>query len=174
MLKQIAGSFRSELNSYFCELIMYMEPSLDLDKQIFREMVKFYGETLNIPPLAAKIYSYLIFDFEKKGISFDEFVQVFAASKSSVSSNLNLLLNAKLIIDFNTITERKRFFRINENYINIRFHEIISKMKQEIAILDQLHAFCKSKDEDQIQRFEIYKTLLTKNIKNIEETLHKI
>lgn len=151
-----------------------MEPSLKLDKEIFREMVKFYGETLNIPPLAAKIYSYLIFDFEKKGICFEEFVKVLAASKSSVSASINLLLNAKLIIDFNTIKERKRFFRINENYINIRFEEIISRMKQEISILDQLNAFCESKDEEQIQRFEIYRTLLIKNIKNIEETLHKI
>ena len=142
-----------------------MEPSLDLDKQIFREMVKFYGETLHIPPLAAKIYSYLIFDFEKKGICFDEFVQVFAASKSSVSANLNLLLNAKLIIDFNTI---------KGNYMTIRFEEIITKMKQEISIFDQLQEFCKSKDEEQIQRFEIYRKLLNRNIKNIEETLHKI
>lgn len=174
LLKETSGSFRSELINYICAHCMNMEPSLDLDKQIFRDMVKFYGETLHIPPLAAKIYSYLIFDFEKKGICFDEFVQVFAASKSSVSANLNLLLNAKLIIDFNTIKERKRFFRINENYMTIRFEEIITKMKQEISILDQLHEFCKSKDEEQIQRFEIYRTLLNRNIKNIEETLHKI
>ena len=151
-----------------------MRQSLELNKEIFREMVKFYGETLNIPPLAAKIYAYLIFDFEKKGICFDEFVHVFAASKSSVSANINLLLNAKLINDFNTITERKRFFRINENYINIRFEEIISKMKKEILILDQLNEFRKSKDQVKFEKFEIYRTLLIKNIKNIEETLHKI
>ena len=151
-----------------------MKQSLELNKEIFREMVKFYGETLNIPPLAAKIYAYLIFDFEKKGICFDEFVHVFAASKSSVSANINLLLNAKLINDFNTIKERKRFFRINENYINIRFEEIISKMKKEILILDQLNEFRKSKDQEEFQKFEIYRSLLIKNIKNIEETLHKI
>ena len=75
LLKESVGSFRSELINYICAHSMNMEPSLDLDKQIFREMVKFYGETLHIPPLAAKIYSYLIFDFEKKGICFDEFVQ---------------------------------------------------------------------------------------------------
>ena len=151
-----------------------MRQSLELNKEIFREMVKFYGETLNIPPLAAKIYAYLIFDFEKKGICFDEFVHVFEVSKSSVSANINLLLNAKLINDFNTITERKRFFRINENYINIRFEEIISKMKKEISILDQLNEFRKSKNQEEIQKFKIYRTLLIKNIKNIEETLHKI
>lgn len=151
-----------------------MPQTLEINKDIFCEMVKFYGDTLDLPPLSAKIYAYLIFDFERKGICFDEFIEVFSASKSSVSSNLNLLLNSKLIKDFNIINERKRFFGINENYINIRFEEIINKMKQEISILDQLNEFRKSKDEEQIQRFEIYKSLLNKNIKNIEETLHKI
>ncbi|HAI80202.1 MAG TPA: transcriptional regulator, partial [Chryseobacterium sp.] len=64
--------------------------------------------------------------------------------------------------------------RINENYINIRFEEIISKMKKEILILDQLNEFRKSKDQEEFQKFEIYRSLLIKNIKNIEETLHKI
>ena len=39
-----------------------MKQSLELNKEIFREMVKFYGETLNIPPLSAKIYAFLILD----------------------------------------------------------------------------------------------------------------
>ena len=151
-----------------------MNSTLKIDQELFCEMMKFYGETLNLPPLSAKIYTYLIFDFEKKGICFDEFVHVFAASKSSVSANINLLLNAKLINDFNTIKERKRFFRINENYINIRFEEIISKMKKEISILDQLNEFRKSKNQEELQKFKIYRSLLIKNIKNIEETLHKI
>lgn len=104
-----------------------MNSTLKIDQELFCEMMKFYGETLNLPPLSAKIYTYLIFDFEKKGICFEEFVEVFSASKSSVSSNLNLLLNADLILDFNKFNERKRFFTINENYIQIRFTTIISR-----------------------------------------------
>ena len=137
-------------------------------------MMKFYGETLNLPPLSAKIYAYLIFDFERKGICFEEFVEVFSASKSSVSSNLNLLLNADLIIDFNKINERKRFFTINENYIQIRFTTIINRMKREVSILDKLNDYRNITDETVMQRFENYKSLLNKNIQNIEETLHKI
>lgn len=156
---------------YICGI---MNSTIEINREIFREMVKFYGETLNLPPLSAKIYAYLIFDFERNGICFEEFVEVFSASKSSVSSNLNLLLNANLIVDFNKINERKRFFMINENYMQIRFTAIIDKMKREISILDQLNEFRKSNDEKILERFEIYKSLLNKNIKNIEETLHKI
>lgn len=151
-----------------------MNAALQYDEKIFGELVRFYGETFNLPPLSAKIYAYLFFDFERKGICFDAFVQVFAASKSSVSSNLNLLLNAKLIRDFNTINERRRFFAINDDFITIRFSEIVDKMKQELLILDQVHRFRKNTTDCEEARFEIYKELLTKNIHNIEETLHKI
>ncbi len=147
---------------------------LNIDREIFCDLVKFYGEAFNLPPLSAKIYGYLIFDFEKKGICFDEFVEVFSASKSSVSSNLNLLLNLNLIKDINKIDERKRFFLINENYIKIRFEEIISRMKQEISILDKLNTFRNADSENCNEKFQLYKSLLNKNIINIQETLLKL
>ncbi|MBD8017508.1 MULTISPECIES: transcriptional regulator [Kaistella] len=151
-----------------------MPSTLHIDEEIFQDMVRFYGETFNLPPLSAKIYSYLIFDFERKGICFDDFIQIFSASKSSVSANLNLLLNAELIRDFNTINGRKRLFMINDNYINIRFSAIINKMKQELLILDNLQKFRGCANETDVNRFLIYRQLLNKNIETIEETLDKI
>lgn len=147
---------------------------IEIDKEIFREMVKFYGDAFHLPPLAAKIYAYLIFDFDRTGVCFDEFVEIFAASKSSVSSNLNLLLNLKIIIDFNKIDERKRFFAMNEKYMKIRFEEIIEKMDQELSILDKLKAFRNTDDERILHKFKIYTNLFHKNISNIKETLDQL
>lgn len=144
---------------------------MKIDKEIFREMVKFYGEAFHLPPLAAKIYAYLIFDFDRKGVSFDEFVEIFAASKSSISSNLNLLLNLNIISDFNKIDERKRFFVMNEKYMKLRFEEIIEKMERELLILENLKKFRNTKCEIALQKFEIYTDLFHKNINNIKETL---
>ena len=56
----------------------------------------------------------------------------------------------------------------------IRFEEIVEKMKAEIKILEKLMDFRQTKDKDINQRFELYKTLLNKNIENIQETLNKI
>ena len=151
-----------------------MKSTLEINCEIFQEMVKFYGDTLNLPPLAAKIYSYLVFDFEKSGICFEEFVEVLCASKSSVSSNLNLLLNANLVIDFNKINERRRFFTINENYLQIRFQLIVERLKREVAILEKLNEFRKTQDEEPLRKHENYKSLLNKNIQSIEETLDTI
>ena len=34
-----------------------------------------------MPPLSAKIYAYLAFDFERKGLCFDDLVETFCANK---------------------------------------------------------------------------------------------
>ena len=147
---------------------------IEIEKELFREMVNFYGEVFHLPPLAAKIYAYLIFDFEREGVSFDEFVDIFCASKSSISSNLNLLLNLNIIKDFNKIDERKRFFVMNEQYMKIRFEEIIVKMEREISILQQLKAFRNTSDAVILRKFDVYENLFNKNISNIKETLDQI
>jgi len=151
-----------------------MNKSIEIDEKIFQDAVKFYSTMFNLPPLASKIYSYLIFDFEKVGITFDEFVEVFSASKSSVSTNITLLLNSQLIVDVNKMDERKRYFFANEDYKKIRFEKIVQKMQDEIKLLDDLNQFRKVKDEDYDQKIQVYKSLLNKNIVNIQESLNKL
>lgn len=147
---------------------------VEIEKDLFCDMVKFYGNAFHLPPLAAKIYAFLIFDFDRKGVAFDEFVEVFSASKSSVSSNLNLLLNLNIISDFNRIDERKRFFVMNEKYMQIRFAEIITKMEDELLILNKLKDFRNSNDEASLKKFEIYQNLFQNSISNIKNNLHQL
>ncbi|MBW3521514.1 MULTISPECIES: GbsR/MarR family transcriptional regulator [Chryseobacterium] len=151
-----------------------MKKSLEVDEKIFQDAVKFYGTVLNLPPLASKIYSYLIFDFDKVGITFDEFVEVFSASKSSISTNLNLLINSELIIDVNKMDERKRYFFANDDYKKIRFEKIVQKMQDELKLLDDLKNFRKTEHKEDDERIEVYKALLNKNITNIQESLNKL
>jgi len=151
-----------------------MHQSIEIDEKIFQDAVKFYGTIFNIPPLASKIYAYLLFDYEKVGITFDEFVEVLSASKSSVSTSISLLLNAQLIIDHNKMDERKRYFFTNDEYKKIRFEKIVQKMKDELKLLDDLNHFKKVQDEDYNEKIEAYKALLNKNISNIQESLNKL
>lgn len=151
-----------------------MNKSIEIDEKIFQDAVKFYSTVLNLPPLASKIYSYLIFDFEKVGITFDEFVEVFSASKSSVSTNISLLLNSQLIIDVNKMDERKRYFFANDDYKKIRFEKIVQKMQDELKLLDDLKNFRKTEHKGTDDRNEAYKALLNKSISNIQESLNKL
>jgi DNA-binding transcriptional regulator GbsR (MarR family) len=121
-----------------------MHKSIEIDEKIFQNAVKFYGTVFSLPPLASKIYAYLLFDYDKVGITFDEFVEVLSASKSSVSTSISLLLNAELIVDHNKMDERKRYFFINDGYKKIRFEKIVQKMQDELQLLDDLDNFKKS------------------------------
>lgn len=153
-----------------------MHKRIEIDKKIFQEAVKFYGAVFSIPPLASKIYAYLLFDYDKVGITFDEFVEAFRVSKSSVSTSIALLLNGELIVDHNKMDERKRYFFINDGYKKLRFEKIVQKMKDELKLLDDLDHFKKKNvnDDSNDEKMEAYKALLNKNIINIQESLNKL
>lgn len=151
-----------------------MHKSIEIDGKIFQDAVKFYGTVFNLPPLASKIYAYLLFDYEKAGITFDEFVEVLSASKSSVSTSISLLLNAQLIVDHNKMDERKRYFFINDEYKRIRFEKIVQKMQDELKLLDDLDNFKKNQEHGHNEKMEAYKALLNKNIIHIQESLNKL
>lgn len=151
-----------------------MHKRIEIDEKIFQDAVKYYGSVFSLPPLASKIYAYLLFDYDKVGIPFDEFVEVFSASKSSVSTGISLLLNGELIVDHNKMDERKRYFYINEEYKKIRFEKIVQKLQDELKLLDDLDHFKKNNKECQNEKIEAYKALLHKNIKNIQESLNKL
>tara|TARA_R110000868_G_scaffold142045_2_gene359128 strand:- start:13064 stop:13555 length:492 start_codon:yes stop_codon:yes gene_type:complete len=65
----------------------------------------------NIPPLASRILGLLIVDGCKAGLTFENVVDKVGASKSSVSTNLNLLLKMELIYYFTISGDRKKYFK---------------------------------------------------------------
>lgn len=137
-------------------------------------MLKFYGKIFNLPPLAAKIYTFLIFDFERKGRTFEELVDTFSVSKSSVSTSLNLLINNNLINDLNKIDERKRYFTINHNFFKIRLIEIMSMLEEELYIIHELEHLNIEEIKLHKEKNKVYKALLQNNIKNIKESLTQL
>ena len=153
-----------------------MKSKLHLDAEIYQELIDFYGGVFSLTPLSAKIYAYLAFDFEKNGLAFDELVETFCASKSSISASINFLLNANLIKTVNKIDERKRYFVFNDDFVKFRFEEIVNRLKREIKILDQLNNYRESQLESSqlSERYSVYRRLLEKNIENIENTLNKL
>lgn len=151
-----------------------LKGSFPVDDKIFHDLVRFYIENQHLAPLAAKIHAYLIFDFERKGVTFDELVEVLASSKSSVSANLNILLNLGLVSDINRIDERRRYFMLNRDYMKNHFQLIIDKMQQELTILNNLEAFYNSLEMKETDGFQIFIKLLSNNIQNIQTTVKEI
>ena len=156
-----------------------MEKSLKIDKVLYQKLVGFYSDNYHLPPLAARIYAYLTFDFDNAGVTFDEFVEVLKASKSSVSSNLQLLQTNGYLKVINKIDERKRFFILNPDYVTIRFNNLIENLEKEKENLESLKDFRRTQEpnensENYITKLNIYISLLKTNIENLSETLQKL
>lgn len=151
-----------------------MEAKLNIDQDLFEEFSKFFRNSFKLPPLPAKIASYLMFDFKAEGLTFQELTVFFNSSKSSVSAALNLLLEIGLIKDFTKPEERRRYFVNNPHYAKIRFQDILSKLTTEVDLIDRLYRFRADVDPIEYEKFQIYRTLLTNNITNIEDSLIKL
>lgn len=104
------------------------------------ELIEMFGthfETLyNLPPLASRMLGLLILDGCREGLTFEALVERFGASKSSVSTNLNLLLKLGKIKYYTISGDRKKYFKAApfserlSNYLRmLEFEkEIIEKM----------------------------------------------
>lgn len=101
---------------------------MDIEKQRV-ELIESFGvhfeRVYNLPPLGSRILSTLILDACKTGLTFEELVHQFKASKSSVSTNLNLLLKLGKITYYTVPNDRKKYYKPAafserlENYSNM-------------------------------------------------------
>ena len=107
------------------------------EKEELIEMFGIHFESLyNLPPLASRILGTLIVDCCKIGLTFESLVERMKASKSSVSTNLNLLLKLGKISYYTIPGDRKKYFKASPfserltNYLKILEFEkgIIEKM----------------------------------------------
>lgn len=147
--------------------------AFSVEPSIYQDLVSFYGEVFHLPPLAAKINSLLIFDFERQGITFEGLVDYFQASKSTVSTSLQLLLEHRLITEKQSAT-RKRYFVSNDHFVRIRFEEIVRRLKKELTLIDRLSEFRGAEEVELQEKFNIYRKLLTNNLNNIENSLRQL
>lgn len=86
-------------------------------------------EKFGLTPMQGRILAYFtLSDPPEK--TFEELVNFFAASKSSVSNSLNYLLQSK-IIDYKTFSsDRKRYFYITDQFFRIYFKQVLENVKE--------------------------------------------
>ncbi|WP_245574959.1 GbsR/MarR family transcriptional regulator [Flavobacterium tegetincola] len=71
----------------------------------------FFENTHHLPPLASRILGNLILDGCKTGLTFEDLVERMAASKSTVSTSLNLLLKSEKITYYTLSGDRKKYYK---------------------------------------------------------------
>ncbi|MXV37088.1 hypothetical protein GO491_00135 [Flavobacteriaceae bacterium Ap0902] len=150
---------------------------MKIDKSLFADLSAKNMESQGFPPLTANIYTYLLFDYEHQGITFDELTAATCASKSSISNALNRLLQGNYIEYFTKLDERKRYYRINKSIFKIQFINSIHQLKEENQILKRLaeHRVKTMKYEDnETKKIKLHIGLQEKTIALYEETLRAL
>jgi DNA-binding transcriptional regulator GbsR (MarR family) len=153
---------------------VFCEPNISLRKIIHlkeekQEIIEMFGvhfeKTFNIPPLAARIIGTLIIEGCKSGLTFDELVNKIQASKSSVSTNLNLLQKMGKVNYFTKVGDRKKYFKAAP--LSQRLNEYLALVNNEKILIDRVIDYRKktitcSQEEVNLQNHYAYKEHMIK------------
>ncbi|WP_294820685.1 hypothetical protein [uncultured Flavobacterium sp.] len=147
------------------------------------ELIELFGihfeQYHHMPPLGSRIFATLILDCCNIGLTFEDLVERMGASKSSVSTNLNLLLKLGKITYYTLPGDRKKYFKPSP--FSERFSNYMKMIEFEKMIVDRMLAYrektasCKAELGD-LERTKAYKEhvlqmeeLLTATISKFKE-----
>jgi len=109
--------------------------------EIYKEVTDHYEKYYKLQPLTARVYSYFIFNNCQEGLTFENLVEVFKVSKSSMSNSIKSLIALDFIEDFKKDNERKRHFKINKNIFLLRITDVKNKIENEKKIYMKLRDY---------------------------------
>lgn len=146
------------------------------DIELIQELTNHYIETYDLPPLAAKIYAYLLMDCRREGVTFDEIIEIFNVSKSSVSNSLQLLIQNKYVEQFSKINQRKRFYRLSSGNILLRLNHIHDMLQKEKAISRKMYNYYEKNDKIEtkifLKKMKIYLNHLDTSVEKLSQTIN--
>ena len=150
---------------------------MEEEKQEIIEMFGVHFEKLfNIPPLAARILGTLIIEGCKSGLTFDDLVEKMHASKSSISTNLNLLQKMDKINYFTISGDRKKYFKAAP--LSQRLDNYLDLVNNEKILIDRIISYrernntCPQEDIN-LQNSYAYKEHMLKAEQLLTTTINK-
>lgn len=107
------------------------------------ELIEMFGvhfeNVHNLPPLGSRIFAILILDTCSRKTSFEDLIELTGASKSSVSTNLNLLLKLGKITYYTLHGDRKKYYKPSP--FSERFDNYMKMIAFEKQIIERMLAY---------------------------------
>jgi HTH-type transcriptional regulator, glycine betaine synthesis regulator len=146
-------------------------------EELIEELGVHFESLYHLPPLACRIYSILILN-GYGGMTFEELIEQTEASKSSVSTSINLLMQTDKVDYFTKPGDRKRYFRNRKNHLKLRLSNYKSLIEREIDLFGKTSAYLKAFDlktyKENLCYTSIYIDHLKESKKILEVTLDKL
>ncbi|MXN91381.1 hypothetical protein GR160_09080 [Flavobacterium sp. Sd200] len=104
------------------------------------ELIEMFGvhfeSVHHLPPLGSRILATLILDSGSRKYSFDDLVEIMGASKSSVSTNLSLLVKLGKLTYYTLPGDRKKYYRPSQ--FSERFDNYMRMIAFEKEIMERM------------------------------------
>lgn len=146
-------------------------------KQLIEEVGLHFEQVHNISPLAARIYAMMILS-PADGHTFEEIVETSGASKSSVSTQLNILVQVKKVDYFTKPGSRKRYFRASKMYLKKTLEDYEQIISEELGIIKKITDYNKKYNTEKFKEHgetaECFKSYLNKQYKNVQSTIEEM
>ncbi|MEX2350291.1 MAG: transcriptional regulator [Flavobacteriaceae bacterium] len=146
-------------------------------EELIEELGVHFENLYHLPPLATRIYAILILN-GNDGLTFEELMGLTEASKSSVSTSINLLLQTSKIEYYTKPGDRKRYFKKKKDHLKLRLSNYTTIIDKEIGLFQKTSEFMKATDlkayKDNLCYTSIYIDHLHQVRKTLEETLQKL
>jgi len=146
-------------------------------RKLIEEIGVRFEQVHQLAPLAARIYALMILS-PKDGHTFDEILNITLASKSSVSTHLNHLLQLKKVEYFTKTGDRKRYFRTSTYYLKNTLEEYHASVSEELRLIDKIIEFNKNNNNQKFQSTGqialLFREYLSSQRNNIENVINKM
>ncbi len=120
-------------------------------RKLIEEIGILFEQTHDLTPLSARINVMLILS-PNEGHTFEDITQITGASKSSVSTQLNMLLQLNRAEYFTKPGDRKRYFRASKQYLTMRLKDHLTKINSELELIEKLSSYNKQHNPEKYNR----------------------
>ncbi len=147
-----------------------------LKHELFKEVCTHYETYYELQPLTARLYALFVLNNCKEGFTFDELLETFQVSKSSISHSINSLIEMNFIEQIKKENERKRYFRANQRFFLLRLESVYERLIKENEINEKLRAYRKKHNnlmfnEEEYKHYVTHINEVTKSLRNTIENL---
>lgn len=146
-------------------------------QKLIEEAGLHFEKTQNLAPLAARIYVIMILS-PNDGHTFEEIMRITEASKSSVSNQLNLLMQTKKVDYFTKPGDRKRYFRASKTYLKNTLREYLENITQEISMVDKIIDFNATHNSEKFEKDghipKMFRDYLVAQKENLKNTIQRV
>lgn len=146
-------------------------------RQLIEEVGLHLESSHKLTPLASRIYAIMILS-SKDGFSFEEIMAITQASKSSVSTNITLLVQLNYVEFYTKSGDRKRYFRGTNNYLKLTLQEYYQTIEKELKLVKKINLFNQEHNPTKFVENEsmgiFFQEYLVTQKENLKKTLEKM